>query len=426
MVSRRLQLTVLGLAAALIFLPGPLMLGHRLFVRFSSTPLEDFGPSVSLMGRQIKLGDLVKRILFAENQNTGRAPVERLPAPTAGTWMDGSWQQTFERWYEPRLAMREPLVRMANQLYYSLFRKSYMYNGYVIIGEQKEFYELCYIEDACNFPKLPGTVDDATAVRRLAEVGRRFQSRGKAFAVLLVPHKAEMVPEQIPNRYCPHPGRSQRRLQLLSALRQAGLTVIDPEQDILSLAESTGLPAYPRGGTHWSAVGAYAAARSLTNEISRQLHQPLQAEQVTRFDLHARPFGEDADLVSLANLAFPPLDYQAPRLAFPETADKRPLNPRRLVIVGDSFTYSLAEVLEQQRVFSRMTHYFYYSLGRYEYPGRTRYEVDRKTVNWDNDFLAADALVFVGNAVTFMAPQNIEFFDDALAHTGGSGVAAKL
>jgi alginate O-acetyltransferase complex protein AlgJ len=425
MVSRRLQLGVLGLAAALIFLPAPLMLGHRLFVRFSSTPLEDFGPSVSLMGKQLKIGDLVKRMLFTENQNTGKAPVERLPAPTVGTWMNGSWQQTFERWFEPRLAGREPLVRTANQLYYSLFSKSYMYNGYVIIGGQKEFYELCYIEDACNFPKAPGTVEDAVGVRRLAEVGKRWQARGKAFAVMLVPHKAEMVPQQIPSRYCPSPGRSQRRLQLLTALRQAGLTVIDPEQDILKLAESTGLPAYPRGGTHWSELGAYAAAQSLTAEISRQLNQPLMAERVARFDLHGRPFGSDADLVALANLAFPPLDYQAPRLAFPES-DKRPLNSRRLVIVGDSFTYTLAEVLEQQRVFARMTHYFYYSLGRYEYPGRTRYDVDRKTVNWDDEFLAADALVFVGNAVTFMAPQNIEFFDDALAHTGGNGVAAKL
>jgi alginate O-acetyltransferase complex protein AlgJ len=426
MKSQRIRVWVLRLAGLLLFLPAPLMLAYRSTAAFTATPFKDIGPRFSLMRREIALGELIQRVFFQEDQNTGKSYVDELPAPTLKTWLEGSFQRTFERWFEPRLALREPLVRTANQLYYSVFGKSYMYNGSVVAGLADEFYEQHYVQDACNTFKPPSAVEDDALVRRIAELSRRWRARGKAFAVMMAPHKAEMVPGHVPERFCSQPGRSQRRVQLISALRKAGVAVCDPEQEIRELAASTGMPAYPRGGTHWSEIGAYAAAQVLTAELGRQYGRELRLNPPTRFDLYPRPFGSDADLVALANLVFPPLDYPSPRLEFDEGAGG-PLNPQRLAIVGDSFTYTLADVLERGHAFSHMTHFFYYYLARYDYPGRTPHEIAREAVNWERDFLSADALVFLANAVTFTAPQNREFFDDALSYTGGFDAAsAKL
>ena len=64
--------------------------------------------------------------------------------------MDGSFQKSMELFMEDVFPLRAAIVRATNQVYYSLFARSYMYSNKIVIGKRQYLYETSYLQRYCN------------------------------------------------------------------------------------------------------------------------------------------------------------------------------------------------------------------------------------------------------------------------------------
>jgi hypothetical protein len=97
---------------------------------------------------------------------------------------------------------------------------------------------------------------DALA-QALSDINSVLKKQGTAFVLLVAPDKAVVYPQHLPWCICPHAPEHSNRTRLLTRLAALGVTA----PDLTSLLRENTLPTYLPTDTHWSAYGAWLAAR---------------------------------------------------------------------------------------------------------------------------------------------------------------------
>ena len=286
--------------------------------------------------------------------------------PGAGLF-NGAWQAPAEAWWNMHLPLRGPVVRATNQLYYSLFRKSYMYGEQIVIGREQTLYEQRFLYRYCNTDRHPFTAAQfdrwAAGIKQIEDY---FRQRGQGFIYMLSPFKATIHPQLLPpGLACDEPRRPEYTLAV-AALARAGVHTLDASR--LLLAARGQYPAellFPRGGTHWTMLGVGLSMLELARLSPQAGGPPLPVPEfsyrVTRTPLH-----DDADLLNLLNLWHPDGDYPVPDLRIaPVPAGTTPAP--RLALVGTSFLVQPMEFFTLNGEFSEIDHYYYFALAHHRY-----------------------------------------------------------
>jgi alginate O-acetyltransferase complex protein AlgJ len=184
------------------------------------------------------------------------------PGPAAGKLLDGGWTRAYERRFEEGLTVRGPAVSFWALLRYGLFAEG---DRGVLIGRDgwlfsaEEFQEARELEASLRV--------DGAEVR---EVRRELAGRGVRLVVALVPAKARVYPDKL-GRYALPAGVADRYRKLQALL--AGLGV--PAPDLLAplrKARQRG-EVFLRSDTHWTPLGAGAAADALAGAVSGLLSE---------------------------------------------------------------------------------------------------------------------------------------------------------
>ena len=327
---------------------------------------------------------------------------------------DGSFQTAYANWFNQRFALRDLFIRLNNQLYYSVFDKSYM--GDVLIGKQRQLYGRGYVDEYCGIRLPLPEPEQQELVRRMASVQQLLQQRGITFVVLVTPSKPDVVPQDLPDDYCNgrtrHPRNYDRMLPLMQA---AGIQVVDTQQLILQQQRAGEWPLFPRGGLHWNSLGASGAVNALLERIAQLRGLPAGGLQLQSVTLGDRPIGEDKDLASVLNLWRPDDRYPIP---LPQFAVGQPdaVKPLSMFMVGGSFSWLPLELIAQHRLLDLVNFHFYYRGQQVVYvDGRWRKvaaNTDITQLDYANYVLRHDVVGLEINVEAFSYPHAKDFLHD--------------
>lgn len=325
------------------------------------------------------------------------------PRWTLRGWLDGSLQPAFEQAFNQRLATRPHLIKSWNQLHYTLFGflPSRPDGESIVIGRDRYLYEQPYL----RVYNRPGRAR-RTALRPLAARLRQLQdalhARGHGFLLVIAPSKVEIYPEFVP----PHqlaPDRAARQTdydRLLPLLREAGVHLLDGHADFLAAKAEAPHPLFSRTGTHWNYYGAGRVVARMLQIIEQQTGRNLPDLVMGPVREDRTPAGTDDDLLELLNTwGWPSLwdrqSFAVPQLhpSFRLTPDPA-ARPARLLLVGDSFVLTLAEVLETSRACAQLDVLYYFNR-TITYPATDRRgtPLDRATFDLASALAGRDAVV---------------------------------
>jgi hypothetical protein len=239
--------------------------------------------------------------------------------------------------------------------------------------------------------------DAAAGLRALQD---RFAAHGQEFLYLITPSKVSENPWIIPPGYpCPHGADAPaRRLAWTAALDQAGVHYVDATRPLRQARDRYKVPMFPRGGTHWDALGGALAAQALTGAAD------AHGGRLTPFTFSVavgwRPTGDDRDLYDMLNLVAPDDRYPVPQLAY-QSAPPAPCRPQRIAQVAGSFVFRLNESLMAVACPPEIHLYWYWDQRAFVYPNGSRVKVPMDAARRTDDLLRwADLVILEENEAT--------------------------
>nr|WP_277881543.1 hypothetical protein [Hymenobacter cyanobacteriorum] len=276
---------------------------------------------------------------------------------------DNSFQTALEHYLEDRIGFRTYLIRLRNQLSFSLFRA--VRSSDLLVGEHGVLFQPGPIESYLGHDLL---AEDEVRFRvaRLHAVQRDLSRHGVHMVYVLAPGKARFQPEDLPARLRAAPGTITNYDRFVHAMLADSVSLLNLTPVFARWKHTKPYRLFPSGGTHWSGYGATLAADTLLRYLEHigQVRFPA-VRTVAPPHLIYNPDslkGTDNDLGWTLNLIWPrdvkPLAYR--RLAFgpPQPGQTRP----SALFVGDSFAWGLMLFSPyMQREFSDDTRFWYYS-----------------------------------------------------------------
>lgn len=260
------------------------------------------------------------------------------PELTAEGLTAGTYQPQLERYLEDQLGFRTWLVRLRNQLSFSLLGVAR--SSELVIGRDNVLYQPGPVNSYLG-KDFMGETEIRHRVRRMRSVQDTLAKRGIPFLFMMAPNKARYQPEDLPAQWSQHK-------HLIIGVREVKankVNVLDFCQLFQRWKDTVRYPLFPKGGTHWSGYASTLAADTLFRRMEQlgsfnlrdfRREGPLQVSRDTMRST-------DGDLSSPLNLLRPyqhyPMAY--PRIVFGalQPGEQRP----NLLVSGDSFGAALMQ-----------------------------------------------------------------------------------
>ncbi len=322
--------------------------------------------------------------------------------PVAALTLENVLTGRYQKALELNIGTREPYfplaVRVRNQVEYSLFGVSATPS--VVVGNHLQLIETTYIQDYCsrNVARfMAGAPAWAAKIRQMQDM---VQARGQVFLYVLTPSKVAQYPGTLPPAL-PCPSSAADRAGVvpawLAVLQKAGVHVDDTTAALRAARAQYPAPLFPRGGTHWDALGAALGAQSIEAALHTQTGDAQFAPFTFTWQRSDQPEKTDVDLTFLMNLIWPPVHFEVPLVMLheaPKAADCRPL---RIVIVGGSFMEHVGAPLSQLPCGARVAEYFYWWMHRDLWIDGKNTLVPVSPALRDAELRAADVVIYEEN-----------------------------
>lgn len=340
------------------------------------------------------------------------------PRFTMRAWFSGDFQKRFDKWFGAHVGFRSFWVLTENQINFSVFReisaKFDRPGTRVVLGRENWLYEEGYIHELVR-PGW-GTPQQVTdTARKLSRLQAELRSRGIGFAVVVAPSKAEIYPEYIPECYLRRsrlPGEQTNYEKTMPVFRELGVPCVDAHALFQQWKPLSPYPLFARGGVHWNYYGASRIAeelvRTLQPAVKKPIPQPVVREVVLR-----PPSGTDRDLADLINVwSRRATDAPTPYPVFGAPAGESGFKPS-ILMVGDSFSWTLIDVLMDAGVCGEVDLLYYYKRQAH-FPGNVSQAFDSATADWNQLLGKKDAVVIVLSEIGGLPNLGKPFVGDAL------------
>lgn len=348
----------------------------------------------------------------------GFAASQELPRLTFQSWWSGQYQDQFSKWWGENFINREKYIRCSNQMYYSIFHKSYMYNQTIVIGKEHQLFEKAYIDDYVGEPAMDQQQVGAL-VKKIALLQELLRQRDISFTVLVTPSKAFTYPEYLPQGFAEHKVTSNYE-RVMAAVSGTSINVVDGQKLVLDLKKEQDHPLFCQGGTHWNDLAAYHTTLTLTRTIQKNTGWNLAPLQIDRQYVDNNPTATDKDLADLLNLKNQQWQYISPHVVLSPYTAADVMRPQ-VVLVGGSFCNHVINMLMSSGWASSIDFYSYYDLDFVTYPDdqARKSQLNLKDPSWwDKQILSRKVLTLEINEVHFDAAHLTRFLDDAISNLG--------
>lgn len=261
------------------------------------------------------------------------------PAPelTWKNWLSEEYQTTADAYIQENFGFRNSLVRLHNQIDWSLFQRTRANN--VCVGKEGYLYDTTYISSYLGHDLKE--LDELSAIsRRLAKVRDTLKNHNIDLCVVFAPGKASFFPEYIPEQFHPEIKTRSNYDEFLDLFARDSLDFVDMDLWFRKLKGKVPYPLYPQCGVHWSYYGMWLAADSLINkvELVRNVRLPeLVADTIYE---SAKNLKGDYDIGASMNLLWDaetyPMAYPRERFVKDDSMDAC-----KVLVVSDSYYYGM-------------------------------------------------------------------------------------
>lgn len=341
------------------------------------------------------------------------------------TYRSGAYQSQLESYLKESFGFREPLIRLYNQYLWDFYRKTHVSIDQLVFGKDDWLYEPGAVGDHYQRQFFFFAEDSAKMASMLSKEAQRLlqlqevlETHGTHLLVCQVPSKDLIYPEYLPadqdTNYIGQPRISPRFFNEEEYTR-LGVNHLNLEQYFLQMKDTADFMLFPKTGTHWSRYAALFAADTLIRymehlgdvNMKNLVFEPRELDD---------PRGADNDLERLLNLQRPirkPKYYYADCITDDDTTAIKP----KMIVIGDSFWWTVAVQLPLNDIFSIVPYWYYNSTIYYD----SRYN-SVSQVNLADELLTADFVV-LSYCATQQYRMNDGFTQQALEALGVEGAA---
>ncbi len=286
-------------------------------------------------------------------------------------YYSGRYKPKFEQFVQENQGFHELLVRINNQVSFSLF--SMTEAAEVVIGKENYLFSKGYIEEyyGRNF-KGRNFWDEE--VQKIKYIQDELSIHGVTLLIIFEPGKANFFPEFIPDRLKSAKIGQTNYQYLLESLKKEKISHIDFNSYFASIKDTVKYPLYPQCGIHWSAYGVGIAMDSIIHKMEMLKNRKMIDFGWRGVDVSDSLQSPDYDLGELMNLVYPIPQYKMayPRFWFKE--DSLRYRPK-VITVADSYYWCLYLPGITSIIYGKDRFWDYY---------KKAYEPNGKLSVWDN------------------------------------------
>jgi hypothetical protein len=281
---------------------------------------------------------------------------QEIPRFNCQTFYDGSFQSAFEKYLEQHIGFHNTLVRLKNQIDYSLFKKPNAEG--IVIGKNNFLFEYDYIREITGRAYVGYDFIDEK-LRRLQYVQDHLKNNFNTdFVIVFIPGKASFYQEYIPDIYLNNTKDSTNYKVYLDEIKNRGIKYINLNEYFLQIKESPDYPLFTKYGTHWSIYGMSRASHVLIDNMEQIKNKKLNDYNTDSLYFSAIPLRTDYDGGKALNLMTNLYDeiYAYPKYYFGQDSSR--YKPKVLTI-GDSFYWNIFNAGIPKNLFANETFWYY-------------------------------------------------------------------
>ncbi len=260
------------------------------------------------------------------------------PALQKSEWLSGDFQAAYDPYLEQRLGLHNLLVRIHNQIDYSLFRKVHAEG--VVIGNGNVLHERDYIRAWTG----EDFIGEKTWIKKLGRLkfvqDHLKKTYGIDLVLILEPSKARFSPESLPSGSAERKKEPSNYTYIVDKLKELNIRYLDLNAYYLALKDTSRYDLYPKYGVHWSVYGMTLMADTLIKYLEhlRQIDMPdFHRERIILSDSLR---DTDYDAAKPMNLLF---ELPHGPMAYPEIrfGDQKGKTRPDVLVEGDSYYWNI-------------------------------------------------------------------------------------
>ena len=307
------------------------------------------------------------------------------------TWTGGDYQCSTEKYLDFHAGFRNSLVRLHNQIDYSLFHLAS--NPTLTLGLDHYLYGDIYLE-AYTGEDYIGKAMIAKKIIKLNRINQVLQKKGIDLILVFSPNKARFYPEYIPEhelRFFNGNSNYEEFIRQLEAY--PSISVIDFNSYFLLMKDTVTYPLIPKHGIHWTNHSCQTIIPdTLIRLICRKRNLPLPDYTPIGLAYPDSLLIPDYDLYELLNLFHVQSGERIPYPVFKEEKDSVVL-PVRVLTIGDSFFWNLYAHYPWKSLFTANDFWFY---GNQRYPKHKYKELSETSLEEiRHEFLDHDVVILM-------------------------------
>ncbi len=289
----------------------------------------------------------------------GVDPPPPLPEFSVEMWLNEEYQKNYSISFEQNIGFHSSLVRLRNQINYSVFSFSDIAD--VVVGKEGYVFLKPYTT-AVTGADFVGDEYITIQTQKMKTIQTELKKKNIDFFVVLAPGKGSFYSEYIPDEIMKSakPDSTNYTCYKKRFIEQ-GVNCLDLSSYFLSIKNSEKHPLYSTTGVHWTEYSCYIASKEIVAYIEkiRKINLPeINLKSIEMINLSGNR-SSDYDAACLMNIfaTVPHPTYAIPKLQY--VSDTTTTKPRFLCI-ADSYFAGITNTGIPSKVFADYQYWLYY------------------------------------------------------------------
>lgn len=278
---------------------------------------------------------------------------------SASSWFNSSFQNNYNNYLEENIGFRSMLVRINNQIDYSIFNQANA--NRIIVGKNRHKYDERYIDAYFGNDYL---WDDfyLEKLRKLKCLQDTLKKLNIDLIVIYEPGKARIVKDAIPDRYFKFPKKNSSYEYIIEKSDSLNIDYVNFNTYFEKVNDTTSIPLYPEYGIHWNSYCVCLTADSLVRYMEKLQNIELPDFVWDTIEYSGKLRNQDYDIGESMNLLWETdhLEMPYPVIKIQNIPDS--LKPK-VLIVADSYYFNILYEQIPNKIFNN--EFWYYNQTRY-------------------------------------------------------------
>ena len=315
------------------------------------------------------------------------------PELTFEDYYDNTYQAQLEKYASENFGLREPVIRLYNQYVWSAYNKTYC--NFIVPGKNGYLYYALAVNEhyGTELPKHyksnEEAMKDADAELRLMNKLRYvLKDYGIEFVAFIAPDKPEVYPEYLPRR-----DADTTTIHLADyfsrRMEETGFPFINMTDWFVSMRDTASFPLFPKTDSHWRYASVYGfdSLFRFINTLDGEAKFPTLHIGAPETYESEELEGDEATLNLLFRIPGSKTQYKSNITVESDSTQHKP----RVLFVGDSFIWSMAQYLPLRKILADKEIWFYNNTAFEGFDNKTE---NVKDIDRLSHILNADYVVF--------------------------------